>query len=75
MYTATIPATQLELGMILDDDRFAYAMEIGHLTVGPKWVTARAFHPLAPVAPNPAYRVAVGDTVSVRFLAGQQKGA
>lgn len=60
-----IPAIELERGCIIDDERFPHVMVVGHLTIGRKWVTARSFHPESHVSPNPAYRIAIGDTVQV----------
>jgi hypothetical protein len=61
----TILATDMERGMMLDDDRFPHVMHIGHLRVGPKWVTAWSFHPDAGVYPNTPYKVRVNDSVRI----------
>lgn len=60
-----IPAEALRPGMRLDDERFAHVMDVGHVTIGPRWVTARAFHPHAHVYPKTAYRIARGDTCRI----------
>lgn len=61
----SVPVESLRPGMEIDDERFRYVMRVGHVVVGPKWVTARAWHPDARVCPNTPYRLRRGDTVRV----------
>jgi hypothetical protein len=60
-----IPASQLERGMILDDERFRFVMDIGHVRIGSKWVTAWSFHPDARVYPNTPYKLRVTELVRI----------
>jgi hypothetical protein len=61
----TIPATDLQVGMLIDDERFRHVMKVGWLLHGRKFVTARAFHPEARVYPNTPFRFLLDDTVQV----------
>lgn len=63
----TIPAEHVTIGQIIDDERFAHQMRVGHIATGPKWVTFRSFHPKANIFPNVGYRVRRGETVRVRM--------
>jgi hypothetical protein len=60
-----VPAERLTVGMVINDERFRHVMKVGHVTIGPKWVTARSFHPDANVYPKTAYRFARGDLATV----------
>lgn len=61
-----IAAEELAAGMVVVDERLNFDLLVGHVVVGSKWVTARAFHPQANVYPNPPRRFRRGDTVRVR---------
>lgn len=65
MSRTAIPAEKLALGMVVNDERYSCVIEVGHITVGPKWVTVRAFHPEANVWPKSAQRFQRGSTVTV----------
>ena len=63
--TVEVPARDLVVGLVVDDERFPHVVPVGYAKVGRKWVTFRAFHPDAPVYPNPPRRVPVNGTVRV----------
>lgn len=63
--STTVPAESLAPGMLVDDERLPAVLLVGHVRIGPKWVTAWAFHPEAHVSPNPGRRFARGSTVTV----------
>lgn len=61
-----VPVEELAVGMTIDDeDRNVFLADIGHVAVGPNWVTARAWHPKARVYPNPPRRFRRGTTVRI----------
>ena len=64
-----IKATEVQPGTVVDDERFQYVMEVGHVTTatkaGVKMIAMRAFHPDANVYPNNAYYVPVDGSVRV----------
>lgn len=61
-----IASEALTVGAIVDDERFPHVVQVGHVVIGTKWVTFRAFHPAARVFPNTPRRVRRGETVRVR---------
>lgn len=63
-----VAAERVRVGDVLTDERWSTVLRVGHVTIGPKWVTFRAFHPEAHVYPNTPRRVRRGELVDVRPL-------
>lgn len=60
------PVTSVQVGDVVVSELWPYHFRVGHIAVGRKWVTLRAFHPDANVYPNPPRRVLIGGSIDIQ---------